>query len=340
MIPTKYFLLSAITLSLFYMCSSPDDESSSPAPAIETFGAWGPAFADQTSNFQQTRTGSNGTVQTRDVTVTESSVSLDANERQDGIDLNNDGDSVDYYTITETTYSASIGGSFSETSFMITKDQEANFFTLNYGVFSNTDSGEIIPINIIDLYGDEYIGEGLIAYEILDDSFNVYRASPEYQTDCYTKVQSGVEIGGLTGELTLGPDFAVLDVYGLDPEPYLDQEEIDYLASIGITKVGMYYGMEFVEYQGKNVLLSLVDIYADSPDLVEEVSMITSLSYMVKNFDDISEMDGLICPSSSKSNQSNKIIYKKFKESFKNKKGDIKSIRIKPRKFLNKVLRK
>ena len=337
MIPTKNFLLSAITLSLFYMCSSPDDESSSPAPAIETFGAWGPAFADQTSNFQQTRTGSNGTVQTRDVTVTESSVSLDANERQDGIDLNNDGDSVDYYTITETTYSASIGGSFSETSFVITKDQESNFFTVNFGIWSTINGSTPIPIIYRDqMTGQEEVIEALMAYEILDEDFNTYTATGD--VTCFTKEDSTLP-DGASGEIILAEDYAIFDVYGLDPNDYLIyQEDFDLLSSYGISKVGMYYSMEIIDFQDVSALFSGVSIYATSPSLSEDLVFYTLGYSMLLNYVDSEGFAEFVCQNSSKSKQPKESIFRELKEIFKDKGRNLKSIQLKSKESIHRDL--
>ena len=120
----------------------------------DTWGNWSewtPAFSDQTASFTQTRERSvtvNGQVdsnppsgdasQSREITVTSSSQTVEDNERSASfnLDLNEDGDWVDYVSREMTTYTASNGlGSFSvyTSDWVVSFDQDADFFTNNYG---------------------------------------------------------------------------------------------------------------------------------------------------------------------------------------------------------------
>ena len=120
----------------------------------DTWGNWSdwtPAFSDQTASFTQTRERSvtvNGQVdsnppsgdasQSREITVTSSTQTVEDNERNSSVesDINNDGDQVDYVTRDITTYTASNGlGSFSvyTSDWAISFDQDSDFFTNTYG---------------------------------------------------------------------------------------------------------------------------------------------------------------------------------------------------------------
>mgnify|MGYP001415884450 FL=1 len=120
----------------------------------DTWGNWSewtPAFSDQTASFTQTRERSvtvNGqedsnppsgdASQSREITVTSSTQTVEDNERSASfnLDLNEDGDWVDYVSRELTTYTASNGlGSFSvyTSDWVISFDQDADFFTNNYG---------------------------------------------------------------------------------------------------------------------------------------------------------------------------------------------------------------
>ena len=65
-----------------------------------------PSFVDQTTSFTQTRTGNQGSSESRTINVTSSSSSEETDEYVEGEDLNGDGDQVDV-TITTTIYTAS-----------------------------------------------------------------------------------------------------------------------------------------------------------------------------------------------------------------------------------------
>ena len=65
-----FLLLTALTL---FSCSSDDSSDAVPTNnnvVQETFGNWSPDFTNQTANFTQTRTGTQGTQQTRTIVVT------------------------------------------------------------------------------------------------------------------------------------------------------------------------------------------------------------------------------------------------------------------------------
>ena len=159
---------TAILLLLFFLtlsCSSEDNENEVSIP--ETFGVWSPPFSDQTSNFTQTRTGNQGTSESRNIIVTSSSITEEENERTTtfNLDLNSDGDFVDYVQRTITTYTASEGlGSFTiESDWTISLDQESNFGSLNYGNWGATvtDDGVYlydILLTLLDTVGESSSG--------------------------------------------------------------------------------------------------------------------------------------------------------------------------------------
>ncbi len=262
----KYFIVFII---IIIGCSKGDDSSSSDTnttATVETFGSWSPSFSDQTSNFEQSRTGSAGTKQTRNVTVTSSVSSDETNERiGDNPDINNDGDYVDYYANITTTYSASIGGDFSVDSVEITKDQPLNFLTYNYGVWSTNNEGTIIPSNVTADPGTDFEESVSVdvnmAYEILDEAVNFYTA--ESVDSCYTleEVDLPEDVSIEVIKLTL--DEYESDVYGLDPEDYIDQETIDLLAELEVYALGQYTVMEIIDYEDYSALYVGAAIYAE-----------------------------------------------------------------------------
>lgn len=75
----------------------------------ETFGNWSPDFTNQTENFNQTRSGSNGTQETRSITITSSSTNSTDSEKNLNLDVNNDGDKLDEVNVEIITYTASNG---------------------------------------------------------------------------------------------------------------------------------------------------------------------------------------------------------------------------------------
>ena len=116
----KYLIFVLLSIFIF-SCSKSDADGSissenNNSNTPETFGDWIPSFTDQTSNFTQTRTGTKGTEETREITVTSSDQVILSLEEEDS-DLNEDGDLYDITTQTITTYAASGGlGSFSSSN--------------------------------------------------------------------------------------------------------------------------------------------------------------------------------------------------------------------------------
>lgn len=142
----KKTLLLTFTILLIHSCSSEDDIPINAPATPENFGDWTPTFTNQTSNFSQTSTGNQGTKKTRNITVTSSEETEEDNERtpEFNLDLNDDGDFVDYVERTITTYTASEGlGTFDVISdWSISIDQESNFGSLNYGNWGATISDD------------------------------------------------------------------------------------------------------------------------------------------------------------------------------------------------------
>ena len=107
-------ILPLISLILLFYCSK--SESTNPnstldinSNQIETFGDWSPDFKDQTSNFTQTRTGSQGNNETREINVTKTEEVILSIESIQGMDINEDGDNYDITSQEISTYTASEG---------------------------------------------------------------------------------------------------------------------------------------------------------------------------------------------------------------------------------------
>ena len=277
---------------ILFSCSKESDDST------ETFGEWSPTFSDQKISFTQQRTSNKGSSETRNVNVTSSSSSEEANERVDNIDLNNDGDAVDYYANITTTYTASIGGSFSVHSKEITKNQELNFLTYNYGVWSSNNEGTIIPSNVTADPGTEFEQSVSVnvnmAYEILDEAVNFYSA--ESVNSCYTLEQVDLPNGISIEVIKLNLDEYESDVYGLKPENYIEQEDIDLLAELGVYALGQYTTMDIIDYQDFSALYVGAAIYAEFSDGSQYVFFSLGYTMVYYGLLDTSEF---ICSSSS-----------------------------------------
>ena len=137
--------LSLLTTLSIISCSSDNsgDEMVTPNPQ-ETFGNWSPDFTNQTSNFTQTRTGSQGNQQTRSIEVTSSSSTSSSTEEIIEEDINDDGDLFEDIEVLVTTYTGSENlGSHQVTSYNVLEDNDLgfkvgnNFFSLNDGVMEN-----------------------------------------------------------------------------------------------------------------------------------------------------------------------------------------------------------
>ena len=120
-----------LTLSIFTLlisCSSDDSSDAVPTNnnvVQETFGNWSPDFTNQTANFTQARTGTQGTQQTRTIVITVTSSTATSTEEILEEDINGDEDLFDDVEITTSNYSASEGlGSHTMVSYSITNDND------------------------------------------------------------------------------------------------------------------------------------------------------------------------------------------------------------------------
>jgi len=142
--------LFILTTSLILSCSKSDSEGSlssetNNSNSPETFGEWSPSFTDQTNNFVQSRTGSNGTNETREINITSNEQVVISKEKD--LDINEDGDNYDIITETTSTYTASEGlGSFSSSG-IITVKSDIDIEIKNEGLvdidISEISSGQI-----------------------------------------------------------------------------------------------------------------------------------------------------------------------------------------------------
>ena len=174
-----YYFIIIIAL---YSCGSGGgaDEVITPPDPSDTWGnwsEWSPLFSNQKANFTQSRTRSiqvNGSKdsnqpfgessESRTINVTSGSIAEEENERTAtfNLDLNGDGDFVDYVGRTVTTHTASNGlGSFSEASpWIITFDQSSDFFSLQFGKWFT---------EIVDTNGDFLFDWGIDIYDAYED---------------------------------------------------------------------------------------------------------------------------------------------------------------------------
>ena len=143
----KILFLAVSTLSLLGCSGGGDDEMSMSSSSLpETYGDWTPSFSEQTSNFTQTRTGSQGSQQTRSITINSQSSTSTSTEEIINQDINDDDDLFDELEQLTTTYSASNGlGSFQVNSYSILEDNDMGitigneFYPLSNGMINVDD---------------------------------------------------------------------------------------------------------------------------------------------------------------------------------------------------------
>ena len=180
-----------------------DNTNTTPEPTPkETFGNWSPDFTNQTSDFTQTRTGSQGTQQTRTINVTSSSVTTSSTEESINQDLNDDGDLFEEIEEVITTYTGSENlGNHQTKTYNIIEDNDMgftvgnNFYSLNNGWVSEeydfrkelTDcSGQVFERDIyfysegIYFDGESLEGSGSFV------NFDIFSSSSDFSIGVYT----------------------------------------------------------------------------------------------------------------------------------------------------------
>ena len=171
-----YFLLCLIVFS----CSKEEEPAANTVTQTvtptETFDSWSPDFNNQTSNFNQTRSGSQGTDQTRAITVTPSQDIELSNETALDEDFNSDGDKLDIYNIVSTVYTASQSlGTHSILSYELSFNQDANIINSNIGVWAGA-------YNTQDYYG-YYGNNGNLVYDLVINGYTLFQ---DFPNTCYS----------------------------------------------------------------------------------------------------------------------------------------------------------
>lgn len=281
----KIFFLSIITL-LSFKCSTEDDTPSLDTP--ETFGAWTPSFTDQTSNFSQTSTGNQGTVKTRSITVTSSSITEEDNERTPtfNLDLNSDGDFVDYVERTITTYTASEGlGSFTiESDWTVSLNQESNFGSLNYGNWGATVTND----------GEYSYDIFLKLVDSVAESSSGVRDNPE---DCFgmeTLQQNIDEIPYLDYDILEDTDTDVsVAMYDIDLGEWIGDEEYD-----GVY-VDYIFDWSTEDLAGNDSITLFEGIYLAFTDygVYDDTTLVTSLTGELGRLsvDELADLEWTVC---------------------------------------------
>lgn len=145
-------LLSTISIILIISgCSTDSDSSLSETnnSVSETFGSWSPDFTDQKTNFDQTRTGSNGTQQTRTISVRSGSNTEVTTEKILSQDINQDDDLFDEIEKVITTYTASENlGSFQEINYNLAEDNN-NGITIGNDFYSIHNGVIVVPDYVV-----------------------------------------------------------------------------------------------------------------------------------------------------------------------------------------------
>ena len=258
-----YFLLCLIVFS----CSKEEEPAANTVTQTvtptETFDSWSPDFNNQTSNFNQTRSGSQGTDQTRAITVTPSQDIELSNETVLDEDFNSDGDKLDMYNVVNTVYTASQSlRTHSILSYELSFNQDANIINSNIGVWAGS-------YNTEDYYGD-VVSNGNLAYNLVIDGFTLFQ---DYPNTCYSIIDqvAGAELladrinkGGFGEsyendyELLLSSSVAYVSLYynipanDLFTESYLESWELDYVNNFDVWNIIFRWtnqnGVEFISY--------------------------------------------------------------------------------------------
>ena len=250
-----------------FSCSKDEESAASTVTQTvtppETFDSWTPDFNNQISNFNQTRSGSQGTDQTRAITVTSSQDIEISNETALDEDFNSDGDKLDMYNIVNTVYTASQSlGTHSILSYELSFNQDANIINSNVGTWAG-------GYNTEDYYGDVE-SNGNLAYVLVIDGFTLFQDFPD---TCYRIIDqvAGAELladrinkGGFGEsyeddyELILSSSVAYVSLYynipanDLFTESYLESWELDYVNNFDVWNIVFRWtnpnGVEFVSY--------------------------------------------------------------------------------------------
>ena len=250
-----------------FSCSKDEESAASTVTQTvtppETFDSWTPDFNNQISNFNQTRSGSQGTDQTRAITVTSSQDIEISNETALDEDFNSDGDKLDMYNVVNTVYTASQSlGTHSILSYELSFNQDANIINSNVGTWAG-------GYNTEDYYGDVE-SNGNLAYVLVIDGFTLFQDFPD---TCYRIIDqvAGAELladrinkGGFGEsyendyELLLSSSVAYVSLYynipanDLFTESYLESWELDYVNNFDVWNIVFRWtnpnGVEFVSY--------------------------------------------------------------------------------------------
>jgi|TARA_B110000211_G_scaffold154252_1_gene175057 hypothetical protein len=259
-----YILLMCLVV---FSCSKDEESAASTVTQTvtppETFDSWTPDFNNQISNFNQTRSGSQGTDQTRAITVTSSQDIEISNETALDEDFNSDGDKLDMYNVVNTVYTASQSlGTHSILSYELSFNQDANIINSNVGTWAG-------GYNTEDYYGDVE-SNGNLAYVLVIDGFTLFQDFPD---TCYRIIDqvAGAELladrinkGGFGEsyeddyELILSSSVAYVSLYynipanDLFTESYLESWELDYVNNFDVWNIVFRWtnpnGVEFVSY--------------------------------------------------------------------------------------------
>lgn len=271
--------------------SRPQTQAPAPTPtpapaadAADTFTAWSdwsPAFTDQKEDFTQTRTRSiqvNGNADatppagpledSRDVSVSVETLITNSNERFIDLDVNADGDQIDYLSLTSTIYIASIGGSFSGDDVLaITQDQDLNFLTRNFGKWAG---GAGLTSPFIYTVGSAYSNGGteieldaVVGFDILDTDIVGYYS--DNGGECF-KLSPDVPFDSAeVVDLTL--DGFETFVQGVPVEYLFIEADVAFLHQNGIYKADLYSVFGITDYDDVSYMTFGQSVYAGDLEL-------------------------------------------------------------------------
>ena len=256
-----------------FSCSKDEESAASTVTQTvtppETFDSWTPDFNNQISNFNQTRSGSQGTDQTRAITVTSSQDIEISNETALDEDFNSDGDKLDMYNIVNTVYTASQSlGTHSILSYELSFNQDANIINSNIGAWAGAyktqdyygyyaENGNIVyslEINAYTLYQD-YPNT---CYSIVDQVTNAEDLANKFNDVGFVSTDTGADVLSESYELILSSSEAYVGVMFSVPagdiasNSYLLTWELDYVNNFDVYSISYRWtnpnGVEFIDF--------------------------------------------------------------------------------------------
>ena len=185
-------------------------------------------------------------------------------------------------------------------------------------MWANVNDGSYIEATIT--YDDESsakVATGL-AYDITDDNATLLTQENIIDT-CWTIDDSELPSDAVYEVVQNTGDNYDIDIYGLEPEGLISQDDIDLLLDFGVTRLGQYTTIEAEDYDSVSALFAGAAIYALFDDGSEYVFYSLGWTMLFYGYLDADEY---ACPSTTGKGFENSSYAEKF--NLKNKKSSLK----------------